>query len=193
MVWTVFQIKWRHELESNSKFDTNSFQNLRALLCQEAASCVNERKVVTDPANDFKIWCSAQRACSGTSYTVDVTAAARELDVQFMHIACTDVASCKGIGEVFFGIDSLIDCVLIIEFDIHGGTRGHNRCLCEAAGFARTDEFIFGEESGFTIEFNGLCGELGYCQLYILATVGDNRVVTGSFVVLDSGAGESDQ
>merc|ERR1719491_1528017 len=128
--------------------------NLRALLCAEPSSCVDEAKVITDPANDFKIWCSATRACSGASYAIDVTAAARELDVQFMHIACTEIASCIGSTWAVYNAqrDRTVNPNVALEMKV--------KVECIGLGACSDSSFTMGRN----IELDFVCGEYDFCK-----------------------------
>jgi len=68
--------------------------NLRALICPDTGSCINDRRVITDPANGFTVQCLREHSCRSASYTVALTAAKQ--DVESMRIECSAVNSCMG-------------------------------------------------------------------------------------------------
>lgn len=131
------------------------YSNLRALICPDIGSCINEKRTITDPANGFKVLCQREHSCRSASYTIALTSAPRPIAVEFMHIQCSEVNSCMGANFAIYNgqIDSSTIPLQAISVMVKVECIGMNACT--GANFAIGDN----------VEMDLVCGDLRFCDM----------------------------
>jgi len=131
------------------------YSNLRALICPDIGSCMNEKRTITDPANGFQILCQREHSCRAASYTIALTSAPRPVAVDSMHILCGEVNSCMGSNFAIYNgqIDGSTIPLQAIGVKVKIECIGQNACT--GANFA----------VGEHVEVDLVCGDLRFCEM----------------------------
>eukprot|EP00484_Ammonia_sp_Unknown_P019733 CAMPEP_0197049988 /NCGR_PEP_ID=MMETSP1384-20130603/24994_1 /TAXON_ID=29189 /ORGANISM="Ammonia sp." /LENGTH=499 /DNA_ID=CAMNT_0042482343 /DNA_START=105 /DNA_END=1604 /DNA_ORIENTATION=+ len=73
------------------------FSHLQNYLCGARESCMNQLRTLIDPVNGFRMECSDRSSCAGSSYSIQVSAAAEYTEpTTFYEIKCTGTSACRG-------------------------------------------------------------------------------------------------
>jgi len=131
------------------------YRNLRALICPDLGSCMNEHRTITDPANGFKVLCQREHSCRSASYTVALTSAPREVPVEFMHFECSEVNSCMGAQFAIFNdqVDASTIPLRAVVVTVKVECIGQNACT--GAKF----------DSAEHVDIELACGDLRFCEM----------------------------